>query len=196
GTDSAIGKRTTAIELVEALNKMGIRTEFVATGQTGLLQGAKYGVPLDAIHGDYMVGELENAIYQAYINEKPKVIIIEGQGSLTHPVYVCGTRAIVQASKPNAVILVHAPGRKYRNYDVSLKLPLPNLRNEMASMEVYSRSPVIALAINHEGLDPDKIDEVCRQHETLYGVPAVDVLEEGPERLAKAIVDRFPYLTL
>lgn len=196
GTDSAIGKRTTAIELVEALNKMGIKTEFVATGQTGLLQGARYGVPLDAIHGDYMVAELENAIHQAYVNEKPKAIIIEGQGSLTHPVYVCGTRAIIQASKPNAIILVHAPGRKYRNYDLSLKLPLPNLRNEMASMEVYSRSPVIALAINHEGLDPDKIDEVCRQHETRYGVPAVDVLKEGPDRLAKAIIDRFPYLTL
>ena len=194
GTDSAIGKRTTAVELVESLNKRGVKTEFVATGQTGLLQGAKYGVPLDAIQGDYMVGELENAIYEAFINERPKVIVIEGQGSLTHPAYVCGTRAIISASRPSAIVLQHAPGRKYRNYDVSLKIPLPDLRKEMALMEAYSGAPIIALGINHEGLDPEKIDDVCEQHEAMYGIPAVDIFKEGADRLAKAVIDRFPYL--
>lgn len=194
GTDSAIGKRTIAVELVESLNSIGVKTEFVATGQTGLLQGARYGVPLDAIQGDYMVGELENAIYQAYLNERPKVIVIEGQGSLTHPAYVCGTRAVISASRPSGIILVHAPGRKYRNYDVSLRLPLPDLGKEIALMEAYSAAPVIALGINHEGVERSDIGRVCREHEARHGLPAVDTFVEGAARLARAVTDRLPHL--
>src|SRR5690606_21609552 len=49
GTDGAIGKRTTATILTKALNDRGIRATMVGTGQTGLIQGARYGVALDAI---------------------------------------------------------------------------------------------------------------------------------------------------
>ncbi len=40
GTDCAVGKRTTSVNLVEALKQQGLDTVFIATGQTGLLQGA------------------------------------------------------------------------------------------------------------------------------------------------------------
>ena len=49
GTDGAIGKRTTATLLVQALNARGIKAVMVGTGQTTLIQGGKYGVALDAI---------------------------------------------------------------------------------------------------------------------------------------------------
>ncbi|MDX1656229.1 MAG: DUF1611 domain-containing protein, partial [Candidatus Competibacteraceae bacterium] len=39
GTDCAIGKRTTARLLTEALNGAGIRAEMIYTGQTGWMQG-------------------------------------------------------------------------------------------------------------------------------------------------------------
>ncbi|MBC7108171.1 MAG: DUF1611 domain-containing protein [Methanomassiliicoccales archaeon] len=194
GTDAAIGKRTTAIEITEGLNRIGVKSEFVATGQTGLLQGARYGVPLDAIQGDYMVGELEHAIYQAWLNEKPDVIIVEGQGSLTHPVYVCGTRAIISATKPDAIIIQHAPGRKFRTYDPELKLPMPDLHKEIALYEAYSNAPVIGLGINHEGLSINEVKDVCRKLEAIFGIPAVDVFLEGSERLVRAIIERFPFL--
>src|SRR5439155_293388 len=80
GTDGAIGKRTTALLLADALTAAGIPATFVATGQTGLIQGSTYGVPLDAIKGDFMVGELESEIVRAYEETKPKAIIVEGQG--------------------------------------------------------------------------------------------------------------------
>ncbi|MGB9636531.1 MAG: DUF1611 domain-containing protein, partial [Thermoplasmata archaeon] len=78
GTDGSIGKRTTALILTDALNASGIKTVFVATGQTGLMQGSEYGVPLDSIKGDYMVGELEAEIVRAYNEKKPDVIVVEG----------------------------------------------------------------------------------------------------------------------
>jgi len=194
GTDSAVGKRTTAIDLTLALKEMGVRAEFVATGQTGILQGAKYGVPLDSIQGDYMVGELETAIHQAYVNEDPEVIVIEGQGSLTHPAYVCGTRAIISASRPNAIVLQHAPGRKYRNYDPSLKIPLPGLEEEISLLETFSNAHVIALGLSHENLSLPEIGDIRSNLERQFGIPAVDVYSEGATRIAGAVLDRFPHL--
>ena len=44
GTDSAIGKRTTAWVLVEALESAGLTAEMVGTGQTAWMQGARYGM--------------------------------------------------------------------------------------------------------------------------------------------------------
>lgn len=46
GTDSAVGKRTTAIMITEALNERGIKATFVGTGQTAWMQGAKYCLSL------------------------------------------------------------------------------------------------------------------------------------------------------
>ncbi len=194
GTDSAVGKRTTAIELTRSLNAKGVRAEFVATGQTGLLQGAKYGVTLDSIQGDYMVGELETVIFEAFQEEGAEVIVIEGQGSLTHPAYVCGTRAVISASKPDAIILQHPPGRKFRNYDPSLKIPLPDLREEISLLEAYSHASVIALGISHENLDQQKIPDICEDLSEEFGIPAVDVYLEGAGRLASRILEYFPRL--
>ncbi len=44
GTDCAIGKRTTANILTRALNDRGMKTVMIGTGQTGLIQGARYGI--------------------------------------------------------------------------------------------------------------------------------------------------------
>ncbi|MFP4170355.1 MAG: DUF1611 domain-containing protein [Methanomassiliicoccales archaeon] len=194
GTDSAVGKRTTAIELTEALNARGVRSEFVATGQTGLLQGARYGVPLDSIQGDYVVGELETAIYDAYMNEDPEVIVVEGQGAFQHPAYVCGTRAILSALRPNAIVMQHAPGRKYRNYDPELRIPLPDLEEEISLLEAFAKTEVIALGVNPEGLSEENRGHVIQNLEKRFRMPAVDVYREGANRLAEAVLDTFPRL--
>ncbi len=196
GTDGSIGKRTTAIELVKALNAEGIKTSFVATGQTGLLQGSKYGVPLDSIQGDYMVGELEHAIMQAYEEEKPKIIIIEGQGSLSHPAYVSGSRAIITASQPSAIILQHAPARKFRNYrkDV-LKLPMPDLNEEIKLIETFSKVKVIAITINHEDMKDIEIEDIISEYEKEFSLPVCDVLRQGCGKLVEQIKEFFPKLT-
>lgn len=49
GTDCAIGKRTTATILARALQDRGMNVVLVGTGQTGLIQGARYGIALDAV---------------------------------------------------------------------------------------------------------------------------------------------------
>ena len=191
GTDAACGKRTTGVILTKELNSRGIKTIFVATGQTGLLQGSKYGIPLDAIRGDYVVGELENAIVQAYENEHPQVIIIEGQGALSHPAYVTGSRAIVSASCPSTIVLQHAPARAYRSYHPELKIPNSTIDRELELIKVYAKSDIIGIAINHEGMARAEVEVKIKEYEKTYGVPACDALVDGTAKIAEAIIRRF-----
>jgi uncharacterized NAD-dependent epimerase/dehydratase family protein len=188
GTDSSIGKRTTAIQLMVALNNEGVKTAFVTTGQTGILQGFKYGVPLDSIQGDYMVGELEQAIVKTYTEEKPQVILIEGQGAISHPAYVCGSRAVITASQPSGIILQHAPGREYRNFrQDELKLPMPELEDEIKMIEMFSGSKVIALTLNHENMSQEDIEEKVKEYKRDLDIPCSDVFRHGCEKLVEAI---------
>ena len=87
GTDCAIGKRTTATILTRALNERGVRAVMVGTGQTGLIQGARHGVAMDAIPSQFCTGELEATILEAFEAENPDIILIEGQGALSHPAF-------------------------------------------------------------------------------------------------------------
>jgi len=188
GTDGAIGKRTTAILLTEALRMAGIPAEFVATGQTGLLQGARYGVPLDSIKGDFMVGELEREVVRAFKENRPRVVVVEGQGSISHPAYVAGTRAIIMASMPSGIVLQHAPGRKTRNFrrDV-VAWPMPTIEKEIAMLEMFSESKVIALTLNHEGMTPDEVRRAESEYEARYGLPTCDALRDGCDKLVNKI---------
>ena len=71
GTDSAIGKRTTAWLIVHGLREAGYKAEMIGTGQTAWMQGAKYSIVLDSLINDFVSGEIENAVYEAWKNEKP-----------------------------------------------------------------------------------------------------------------------------
>ncbi len=188
GTDAASGKRTTAIILTKELNSRGIRTSFVATGQTGLLQGSKFGIPLDAIRGDFVVGELE----KAYKTERPKVIVVEGQGALSHPAYVTGSRAIVSASAPSTVVLQHAPARKLRTYhETEVHLPNGTIEREIELIKCFAGCDVIGLAINHQGMTRAEVEQKIEEYEAKYGIPACDSLVDGTGKIADAIIKRF-----
>ncbi len=56
GTDSAVGKRTTAWRLVEALSAAGRTAELVGTGQTAWMQGVRFGIMLDSLVSDFVSG--------------------------------------------------------------------------------------------------------------------------------------------
>ena len=79
GTDCACGKMTTAVELNNALNLLGLKSVMIATGQTSLMQGARYGVSMDALVAQFAIGEIEYAVLQAVEHEQPDIILVEGQ---------------------------------------------------------------------------------------------------------------------
>lgn len=191
GTDSAVGKRTTSVLLVEALKKAGLNVAFVATGQTGLIQGAKYGVAIDAIVEEFMTGEMENAIMEAYDTENPDIIIVEGQGALSHPAYLSSC-AIIRGTAPKAIIVQHPPKRK--NIGDFPYMPMPTLESEIALLEMFSKSKVIGITINHEEMTDGEIEETVTEYEETFGLPTTDVLKHGCEKLVKQICKMFPEL--
>ncbi len=191
GTDSAIGKRTTAEILTQALNDQGIRATFVATGQTGIIQGARYGVALDAIPAQFSSGEMEASVVEAYEGENPEVIVIEGQGALSHPAYLSST-FILRGSQPHAVILQHAPARTCLGDFPDL--PMPSPESEINLLECFSDTKVIGIAINHESMTDDEVTQAIEHYESELGLPATDALTRPPERLVDMVLRAFPEL--
>ncbi|MEX1296728.1 MAG: DUF1611 domain-containing protein [Candidatus Limnocylindrales bacterium] len=191
GTDCAIGKRTTATILVQALRDRGLRAVMVGTGQTGLMQGARYGVALDAVPTQFCAGELEATVVEAWEAEQPDVIIIEGQGALSHPAYSTSS-FILRGSCPQAVILQHAPGRAHRCDFPSMAMPEP--RSEIALIEAFADTRVIGLTINHENMDESQIDAAIWQYERELGLTTTDALTRSPASLVDMVFTAFPEL--
>jgi uncharacterized NAD-dependent epimerase/dehydratase family protein len=184
GTDCAIGKRTTAVVLTEALTRAGVPSVLVGTGQTSWMQGVRYGLILDSLVNDFVAGELEHAVVEADTQESPRVIVVEGQGSLAHPAYPGGFE-ILGATRPRGVILQHAPGR--RTYDGFPDYPLAPPEVHIRAIETLFRTRVIALSVNHQGIERDKVREVTAELERRHGLPCCDPLLQGAERLADAV---------
>ncbi len=180
GTDSSIGKRTIAWKLVEAFQKRGISAELIGTGQTAWLQGARYGVRMDSLINDFVAGEIENAILEAWDNERPDVMVIEGQGSMLNPLYPGGFE-IVAASQPHVVVMQHAPLRK--DYDGLPGTPIHPLDRQIKAVELVSDKPVVALTLNHEGMQLEEIDEQCERLERETGLPVQDGLVHDLSRI-------------
>jgi uncharacterized NAD-dependent epimerase/dehydratase family protein len=192
GTDSAIGKRTTATILTRVLNENGLKAVMVGTGQTGLIQGARYGVALDAIPSQFCSGEMEAAVVDAFEGEAPDVIVIEGQGALSHPAYLTST-FILRGSRPDAVILQHAPGRT-RLGDFA-DLPTPSPADEIRLIEAFAPDTrVIGLTLNHEGLSDAEVTAAITLYEAELGLPATDALTRPTEDLLVMVLDAFPSL--
>ncbi len=191
GTDGAIGKRTTATILTKALNDNGIKAVLVGTGQTGLIQGARYGVALDAIPCQFCSGEMEAAVLDAFEGEQPDVIVIEGQGALSHPAYLSST-FILRGGRPNGVILQHAPAR--RKLGDFADVPTPNPASEINLIQTFADTKVIGLTINHENMSDAEITAAITLYELELGIPATDALTRPAERLVEMVVSAFPEL--
>ncbi|NHN33248.1 DUF1611 domain-containing protein [Paenibacillus agricola] len=191
GTDGAIGKRTTSVLLEKALLEYGIKAVLVATGQTGLIQGAKYGVAIDAIPFQFMIGEIEKEVIKAYENEQPDIIIVEGQGALSHPAYI-SSAGIIRGARPGAIIVQHAPKREnLGDFDY---LKMPKLESEIELIETFSKSKVIAITINHERMSDQEINSAIHEYEQQFHIPATDVLKHGCDKLVISILEKFPQL--
>ena len=122
GTDSAIGKRTTAVFLNREMNRTGRKSVMIGTGQTAWMQGFPYTIVLDAIINDFVAGSLEAVTVEAWEREKPEYMFLEGQGSIIHPAYP-GSYEIIGACRPKYVVLQHAPARLFYDGFEQFRIP-------------------------------------------------------------------------
>ena len=184
GTDSAVGKRTTAWLLTDALREAGFSTQLIGTGQTAWMQGVRYGIILDALVNDFVAGELEHALWKAWCETQADVLVIEGQGSLFHPAYPGGFE-ILAATRPDAVIMQHAPARTC--YDGFPAFPIHPLKQQVRAVKEIFEVPVPAVALNHEDMDPITLAETAASLRRELGLVVTDPLIHGAGALLRAL---------
>ncbi|MCP3985868.1 MAG: DUF1611 domain-containing protein, partial [bacterium] len=188
GTDWASGKRTTASQLRQACQDAGISAEMIYTGQTGWLQGFKYGFILDATLNDFVTGELEGAILDCYRETEAEVILIEGQAALRNPAGPCGSEMIISAGAAG-VILQHAPARKYVEDYEELGYPVPRVDEEIELIRLLG-SEVWAVTLNDHGMEPGTLEPTRARLEEELGLPVLHPLKGGMPRLVEIVRGR------
>lgn len=176
GTDCAVGKRTTTRLLAQAANAAGIRTEWISTGQTGWMQGAPYGILLDALPNDFVSGELEHAVVSCARERQPDLILIEGQSSLRNPSGPCGSELILSAGA-RGVVLQHAPGRPHFEGLEERGWRIPPVEEEIALIRLLG-ARTLAVALNTEGLTPPESERAREDLGRRLGIPVVRPLED------------------
>lgn len=191
GTDCAIGKRTTATILARELNACGIKAILVSTGQTGLMQGAKYGIAMDAVPPQFCCGELERVIVAASHDNDPDVILIEGQGALSHPAF-CTSAFILRGSQPSAVVLQHAPKRAHRCDFPTM--PMPLIKSEITLIEAFADTRVIGITLNHEAMTGTDVIRTIDSLSRDLGIPVTDALTQPEVNLTDMVLAAFPQL--
>lgn len=185
GTDCALGKRTTTRMLVEALNAAGLRAEMIYTGQTGWMQGARYGFVLDSVVNDYVSGELEHAIVSCDREVNPDVMILEGQSALRNPSGPCGAEFILSGGA-KGVILQHGAGREFFEGYEDLGYRIPPLASEIELIAHYG-AKVLAVTLNGKNATPKELERYQHQYQAELGIPVVRVLEEGVNSLVPVV---------
>lgn len=185
GTDCNVGKMVAALELTASAKRRGIDGRFLATGQTGMLVTGG-GLTLDRIPGDFMAGFIEQLVLE---NRDAEIVFVEGQGCLLHPAYSGVTLSLIHGSVPDAMILVHHAARtRMRNQP----LDIPPLRSWVRwydeILAPLHPGRVVGIAINPYGLNPDEARDAVKRAEDETGLPAVDPVAEGADRLLDALL--------
>jgi uncharacterized NAD-dependent epimerase/dehydratase family protein len=181
GTDCSMGKRTTTRFLVEAMRKAGYKAEMIYTGQTGWMQGAKYGFVFDSTLNDFISGEMEHAVVTCYHEVKPDIIFIEGQSSLRNPSGPAGSEWIVSADA-DAVVLQHNPPRKQYKDMEFYPAYIPEMKDEIELIKIYG-APTVAITVNTAKMKEQEARDWARKHEKELGIPVILPLEDGVEGL-------------
>jgi uncharacterized NAD-dependent epimerase/dehydratase family protein len=184
GTDMSIGKMSAAIAFHRAAVAKGVRSKFMATGQTGvMLEGD--GIPLDAIRVDFASGAVQQELIAC--SQDRDVVFIEGQGSLLNPASTA-TLPLLRGAQPTDLVLVHrAQMHHLRDFKW---VKIPPLKDVVAMYESIACAGgalapvrVRCIAINSHGLsDAEARYEIQRiQDET--GLPTQDVVRWGADKL-------------
>lgn len=188
GSDCAVGKMTTALEIAAAARAEGVATEFVATGQTGIMIAGR-GIAVDRVISDFTAGAAEKLVLES--DPASEVLLVEGQGSLWHPAYSGVTLGLLHGTAPEALVFCHQPDRNAIEEPPYTKLP-----SLMEMIETYEHfasflrpAKVACISVNCRGLAPDVAAWAIGEIEEATGIPCGDVFTGDAPKLWTALSD-------
>ncbi|TMC26638.1 MAG: DUF1611 domain-containing protein [Chloroflexi bacterium] len=180
--------------------RAGKRAAFVATGQTGIAIAGE-GIAVDAVVADFIAGAAEKMTCDAA--ESADYVIVEGQGSLTHPGFSGVTLGLLHGTAPDFMVLCHNTFRQamkgYELEGLPVRAPgeLVKIYEDAAAWRRppgHPRARVVAIALNTSdslNLDDERFEGIRRDIEHRTSLVAADPIREGAagaDRLAEAIL--------
>jgi uncharacterized NAD-dependent epimerase/dehydratase family protein len=196
GQDCSVGKMLASVEITLGLKARGYDAKFIATGQTGIMIEGD-GCPVDCVVSDFVNGAVEKLVLA---NQHHDILVVEGQGSLSHPRYSAVTAGLLHGCVPHGMIMVYEAGRK--NVSGMEYVPLTPLAKLVEAYEMLASlampSRVIGVAVNSRLLPPDEAEKERERVRRELGVPVCDVIRNGPGDLVDAVLalrqELFPHL--
>ncbi len=185
GHDCSIGKMCVAIEVTNALKSRGYDAKFIATGQTGIMVEGD-GLPIDCVVADFVAGAAEKLVLE---NQHHQIVVVEGQGSLTHPSYSGVTLGLLHGCMPQGLLLCYEVGRERVTGVESMTIPplaeIKRLNELMAN--VMCHSEVLGIGMNGRRITPVEAEVERAARVAEFGLPVCDVYRDGPAALADAV---------
>jgi uncharacterized NAD-dependent epimerase/dehydratase family protein len=189
GTDCNVGKMTAQLQLTKQLNAAGLRTRFVATGQTGIMIEG-WGIAVDAVIADFIAGAAERLVLQGA--QDADVVLVEGQGSINHPGYSAVTLGLLHGSCPDGLILCHQSTRQYiGDYREAAWLRIPPLKEYIRLYETSASAvhptKVIGISLNTYDMSDEAARKACEAATRETGLPATDPVRFDSTPLLDAV---------
>ncbi len=184
--DCSCGKMVTSVEIAQGLNRAGVDTAFVATGQTGIVVAGD-GIPVDRVITDFVSGAAEKLVCD---NEHHDAMVIEGQGSLYHPRYSGVTFGLLHGVRPHGLIYCYEMGRRAISDMTHVEFPPHEKVIEFyeTCANVMHPARVIGVAVNGQHFAADEVAAECDRVGRELGLPTCDVIRHGPDRLVEAVM--------
>ncbi len=190
GSDANVGKMTTALTLQQHLKEIGLESIFLGSGQTGIMISGR-GVAVDGVISDFVNGAVEAEIDK--VDGQAPLIIVEGQGAVTHMGYSGVTMGLIHGAMPDAFIVAHQPSRLTDDYEH----PLPDLneviRLHEALMHPFKNASVLGINLYSKDLNLAESQSACEKIYEQTGLPVEDMVK-APKRIVaeKVLRDLFP----
>jgi uncharacterized NAD-dependent epimerase/dehydratase family protein len=191
GTDCACGKKYSALALDRELRARGIKSDFRATGQTGILIAGS-GVPIDAVVADFVTGAAE---VLSPDNARDHWDVVEGQGSIFHPGYLQVTVGLLVGSQPDAFVVCHDPLRETVAWWPDFKLPGIQEVVERTIAIGYLTNPnirCVGVALNTSKVAAADRPALLARYASETGFPCVDPIQGGMGAIADRLLHEFP----
>ncbi len=186
GSDCRVGKKTTSLEIAKSANTRGYKAGVAATGQSGMyITGS--GVAVDAVPADFIAGATEQLVQETAKNND--WVVVEGQGSISHPAYSGVTLGLLHGAMPEALVLCHqADLNHHKNWP---HIPLRSIQELVQLYEQLAAcirpAKVVAISLNCSHLSKEQADQYAEQLEKQVGLPVADVIHHGADKIVDAL---------
>jgi D-glutamate N-acetyltransferase len=184
GTDCAVGKKYSALALHREFVQRGVKADFRATGQTGIMIAGE-GMPIDAVVADFISGAAEELSPD---NDHDHWDVIEGQGALLHPSYAGVSLGLLHGSQPDAVVLCHDVERTdMLGLEGVFEVPPLDEVIDIVLTSAHVTNPACiwaGISVNTSSLGAEERRSYLDDLASKYGLPCVDPVAIGMADIA------------